>query len=133
MATRRQRSVVKIRARGEPQNAGKNTGITPPTEEPPDNNRAVKNSDEIKQILSRPVLTPKEVAALLRVTPSTIMQFVEDGDLPSMRMNRSVRILRIDVLRFMHDLRDEQARLRRYDESHAEEQEWEEVEEEDEG
>jgi excisionase family DNA binding protein len=72
-------------------------------------------------ILSNAVLTPEEVGTLLRVSPRTVMQLVQDGDLPAMQVRRQTRVLRIDVLKFIHDLRDRDERIRRYHESHDEE------------
>ena len=75
----------------------------------------------VPDILKNPVLTPDEVGTLLRVSPSTVLKFVQDGDIPALRMHTETRLLRRDVIQFIKDLRDKQARLRRYKESQHEE------------
>ena len=75
----------------------------------------------VPDILKNPVLTPDEVGTLLRVSPSTVLKFVQDGDIPALRMHKETRLLRRDVIAFIRQLRDKEARLRRYKESQHEE------------
>ena len=75
----------------------------------------------VPDILKNPVLTPDEVGTLLRVSPSTVMKFVQDGDIPALQMHKETRLLRRDVIAFIRQLRDKEARLRRYKESQHEE------------
>ena len=81
-----------------------------------------KDLVKVDDILNQPVLTPAEVGTLLRVSPETILKFVQDGDLPAMRVHKETRMLRVDVLQFIKDLKDRENRLRRYHESQLEEQ-----------
>ena len=48
-----------------------------------------------------PVLTVKEVAEYLRVTPKTVYQLVKQGALKSFRVGRAVRFRRADVEDFV--------------------------------
>lgn len=52
-----------------------------------------------------PVLTPDEVAALLQVRRSTVMELHRRGDLPSVRIGKHVRFLSADVLAYLDALR----------------------------
>jgi excisionase family DNA binding protein len=72
----------------------------------------------VDDILRNPVLTPNEVGTLLRVSPETVLKLCQDGELPPMRVKRETRILRIDVLRYMRDLRDRPINKRRAKEEH---------------
>ena len=145
MAThRRQRSRVRIKARLEdleppvekastqetqkptppraPKPAARSSPPAPPlpplSTEPQPNEEALAQKDfvQVEDILRNPVLTPAEVGTLLRVSPTTVMKLCQDGDLPSMQMDKQTRMLRIDVLRYMRDLRDRRDRIRRWQE-----------------
>ena len=147
MTARRQRDRVLIRARTEltteemtpklkPVRAKSREKppepVAPPDETPRPVPEALVAKDLVKvdDILSRPILTPREVGTLLRVSPRTVMNLVQDGDLPAMRVQKQTRLLRIDVLQFIRELRDEQERMRRYRESNREERLAEQGEEE---
>lgn len=133
MTTRRRRNGVRIRTRNDigttqatpqkpkpeppPKPKPTRTGAPRPVEEALDADDLVRVDD----ILRNAVLTPREVGTLLRVSPTTVLKLVQDGDLPAMRLHRQTRVLRIDVLTFIRDLRDRENRLRQYDESQQQE------------
>lgn len=50
---------------------------------------------------SSPYLTAAEVAAMLRVDPQTVRRWCANGELPSVRAGRVIRIRREDVDRFV--------------------------------
>lgn len=62
--------------------------------------------------MSRPgepeLLTPAEVAALLRVTRRTVYQWITDGRLPALRAGGRWRIRREDIEAFLHRRSPEQ-------------------------
>jgi excisionase family DNA binding protein len=68
----------------------------------------------VDDILSNPILTPSEVGTLLRVSPETVMRLARDGELPAMRVHKETRLLRIDVLRFIKDLHEQQQRHKQW-------------------
>jgi excisionase family DNA binding protein len=70
----------------------------------------VKDLVPLHELLSNAILTPSEVGTLLRVSPETVMKLASDGEIPSMRVKKETRMLRIDVLRYIRDLRDQQDR-----------------------
>jgi excisionase family DNA binding protein len=87
-----------------------NGDISEPVQEiPQPNEEALRAKDLVRvdDILRNPVLTPDEVGTLLRVSPSTVMKLVSDGELPAMRVHRETRLLRIDILQFMRDLHNQ--------------------------
>ena len=49
------------------------------------------------------MLTVSEVAAVLRVNPRSIQRWARDGRFASVRVGKSYRIPRADVLRWLHD------------------------------
>jgi excisionase family DNA binding protein len=51
------------------------------------------------------ILTKDEVAALLRLRPSTVDDMARRGDLPSIRLGRHRRYLRSDIEEFIQRLR----------------------------
>ena len=69
-----------------------------------------KDLVKVDDILAHPVLTPNEVGTLLRVSPTTVLRLVQDGDIPAMQVRKETRMLRIDVLRYMRDLRSQRER-----------------------
>jgi hypothetical protein len=81
----------------------------------------VQKKTPLKRALEQPVLLPEEVAMLLRVDPEIILKLAADGDLLSMQMCGETRILRKDLLQFMHELRQKPETLKRYRESAVEE------------
>ena len=87
-----------------------------PPEIPQPNERALNSKDliSIDEIMKNPVLTPDEVGVLLRVSPDTVLRLCREGEIPSMRIKRETRMLRIDVLKFMRDLRERQNNARRW-------------------
>ena len=48
------------------------------------------------------MLTVSEVAAVLRVNPRSIQRWARDGRFASVRVGKSYRIPRADVLRWLH-------------------------------
>ena len=80
------------------------------TPEPVEEALMAKDLVAVDDILANPVLTPNEVGTLLRVSPTTVMRLVQDGDLPSMQVSKETRMLRIDVLHYIRDLRDQRER-----------------------
>jgi excisionase family DNA binding protein len=60
---------------------------------------------ELEQLLAGypETLTAAEVAALLRVHERSVQRWARDGRLSSVRVGRSYRFLRAEVLRWMHD------------------------------
>ena len=61
------------------------------------------NQPEIEQLLQPypAMLTVSEVAAVLRVNPRSIQRWARDGRFASMRIGKSYRIPRADVLRWL--------------------------------
>jgi excisionase family DNA binding protein len=49
------------------------------------------------------MLTVSEVAAVLRVNPRSIQRWARDGRFASVRVGKSYRIPRADVLRWLHN------------------------------
>ncbi len=47
-----------------------------------------------------PLMTPKEVAELFRVTPYTVRVWLKDGDLVGIRFNNQWRIRKSEVAKF---------------------------------
>jgi excisionase family DNA binding protein len=52
---------------------------------------------------SHPILTPQEVADLLRVEVSWVYRAAREGTIPSLRLGRYVRFSRADLDRFIAD------------------------------
>ena len=50
-----------------------------------------------------PVLKVREVAGFLRCDPSTVYEMVNRGDLPAVRLGRTIRFTREGIARFMAD------------------------------
>lgn len=57
-------------------------------------------SDKIVLELPSDLLTPKEAAAILGVTPTTVVRWVRAGRLPGYHLFRSYRVSRAEVIRF---------------------------------
>lgn len=53
-------------------------------------------------------ITPKEAAALLRVSKTTIYAWIDSGELPSVTVGRRYRISRRDVLAMVQDVQVEE-------------------------
>ena len=51
--------------------------------------------------MDEPFLTVAEIAALLKVNPMTIRNWISSGELPAMHVGRRVRIPRVDFDRFV--------------------------------
>lgn len=49
-----------------------------------------------------PVLTAEEAAALLRVSPKTLLGLAREGRLPGTKVGRAWRFLRADLLTYIH-------------------------------
>ena len=49
----------------------------------------------------RRLLTVKEVANVMRVSPMTVYRIVKQGDLPAYRIERQIRIDELDVHRYL--------------------------------
>jgi excisionase family DNA binding protein len=62
---------------------------------------------ELEQLLARypETLTVAEVAAVLRVHQRSIQRWAREGRVASVRVGRSYRFLRADVLRWMNEAR----------------------------
>ena len=117
MTTRRQ---VRIKVADEPRDSNSDMKLppqAPPQPPPPPAPSDTKPEPSIKEILAYPVLTPEEVAILFRVSSETVMGMVSDGTLPALKMKGHTRLLRIDVLRHIRDLRDNGQHPRRYSRS----------------
>lgn len=48
------------------------------------------------------VLTAEEAAALLRVSPKTLLGLARDGELPGTKVGRAWRFLRADLINYVH-------------------------------
>jgi excisionase family DNA binding protein len=55
----------------------------------------------LRQIPARNLLKPAEVATLLSVSPKTVYRWCDMGLMDSMKLNKTVRILRASVVRFL--------------------------------
>ena len=53
-----------------------------------------------------PLLTPRDVAKLLRVSERTVRRLVDERSLPCVRFGRSVRFLPSDVFRWLRVRRE---------------------------
>ncbi len=54
-------------------------------------------------LLTKPLVTAEEVAALLKVSPKTIYRWAQEGVLPAFREGRLVRFLQTDVEAFVQN------------------------------
>lgn len=52
-----------------------------------------------------PLLTAAEVAALLAVSPNTVLDWAESGRLPSFKLGRAVRFQRSEVMEWLQACR----------------------------
>jgi excisionase family DNA binding protein len=63
--------------------------------------------DEFQELLRempvRKLLRPVEVAMLLSVSPKTVYRWCDMGLMDSMKLNKTVRILRASVVKFLQD------------------------------
>ncbi len=63
--------------------------------------------DEFQELLrempTRKLLKPAEVAMLLSVSPKTVYRWCDMGLMDSMKLNKTVRILRASVVKFLQD------------------------------
>jgi excisionase family DNA binding protein len=91
--------------------------VTTPTPPPP----PAQKKTPLRQALYNPVLLPEEVAMLLRVSPETVLKLVKAGDLLSLKVDKEVRVMRVDLIKFMYELRDKPETLKRYKQSEIEE------------
>ena len=55
----------------------------------------------LEEIPNRRLLKPAEVAAFLGVSPKTVYRWCDMGLMESIKLNRSVRVLRASVLSFL--------------------------------
>jgi len=53
-------------------------------------------SDEISVIYGKEIWSPKELAMILEVNPSTIYRYIKDGIIPAFRLSGKTRIRRKD-------------------------------------
>jgi len=59
--------------------------------------------EERTALLSSPLVTAEEVAALLKVSPKSIYRWARDGILPAFREGRLIRFVESDVEAFIKD------------------------------
>ena len=59
-------------------------------------------TDRVLSALAERLLTAGEAAHMLRLSRRTVYNLIRCGDLPSVRVKRTVRLRGRDVLRFMH-------------------------------
>lgn len=53
------------------------------------------------------ILTSKQAATFMKMAASTAYKLIETGELPAIKIGRSVRILREDLIKFILDHRTE--------------------------
>lgn len=93
----------------------------PPAEEVTTPSPPAPQMSPLRQALYNPVLLPEEVAMLLRVDQETILKLVNNGDLLSLKVDKEVRVMRVDLIKFLYELRDKPETLRKYKQSAVEE------------
>jgi hypothetical protein len=119
MTTRRQRSQARVRARIEERQsavaiadavAEAEKQSPAPSDDNNDNGHTIEEATEEErqrigeELLRNVVLTPSEVALLLRLDVTTVLRMGLDGVLPQVKIARKTRFLRRDVLFYLRDV-----------------------------